>query len=178
FRETLSDTIHQLLRIDFQPHNAIDLLAVAREHRVKRLGLRDCSRKTIEDESWRAFVSRQRILNQRNNDLIGHEGTRVHDRGDFLAEFRARLARRTQHVARRELNIAPFGREALGLGAFAGGGRAEQDQVHFLTIPPPDPRSFERLMSPSYWCATRCDWICATVSSVTEMTIRIEVPPR
>jgi hypothetical protein len=33
------------------------------------------------------------------------------------------------------------------------------------------------LFSPSYWCARRWDWIWATVSIVTETTIRIEVPP-
>ena len=40
------------------------------------------------------------------------------------------------------------------------------------------PRSFDFLISPSYWCASRWDWICATVSIVTDTTIRIEVPPR
>ena len=43
------------------------------------------------------------------------------------------------------------------------------------TAPPPLPRDFFR--RPSYWWASRCDWIWVTVSMVTVTTIRIEVPP-
>jgi hypothetical protein len=38
--------------------------------------------------------------------------------------------------------------------------------------------SFELLDQPSYWCASRCDWIWATVSMVTLTTISSDVPPR
>ena len=40
------------------------------------------------------------------------------------------------------------------------------------------PRSFDFLIRPSYWCASRCDWICATVSMVTLTTISRLVPPK
>ncbi len=40
------------------------------------------------------------------------------------------------------------------------------------------PRSLAFLMRPSYCCAIRWLWICATVSMVTLTTIRIDVPPR
>ena len=52
-------------------------------------------------------------------------------------------------------------------------GGPEQDEVH-----PRRPRSLAFLISPSYWCASRCEWICATVSIVTLTTISRLVPPK
>ena len=40
------------------------------------------------------------------------------------------------------------------------------------------PRSFDFLIRPSYWCASRWPCTCATVSMVTLTTIRSDVPPK
>jgi len=73
-----------------------------------------------------------------------------------------------------QLHHAAVGDQALGLGPLAAGRRAEQDQVHR----PFPPRSFDFLIRPSYWCASRCDWIWLMVSTVTLTTISRLVPPR
>jgi hypothetical protein len=52
---------------------------------------------------------------------------------------------------------AAFRGQALGLRPLSSRRRPEQDEVHLLGRPAPLPRSFERLIRPSYWCATRCD---------------------
>ena len=49
-----------------------------------------------------------------------------------------------------------------------------QDEPHQRRAP----RSRDFRIRPSYWCAIRCDWICAIVSMVTETTIRRLVPPK
>ena len=47
-----------------------------------------------------------------------------------------------------------------------------EDQIHLLA-----PRNLDFFRSPSYCCATRWLWICATVSMVTLTTISTDVPP-
>ena len=88
------------------------------------------------------------------------------------AQRRAGLDGGAQHVAGGELRQAPLFGENFGLCALARPRRPEQNQIHRRA-----PRSFDFLSSPSYCCAIRWLWICATVSMVTETTIRIEVPP-
>ena len=83
--------------------------------------------------------------------------------------------RRAQHVAGGELRNAVLFDQSLCLRPLARPRRPEQYQPHLPLLPP---RSFDFLISPSYWCAIRWPWICATVSSVTLTTISSEVPPR
>ena len=61
------------------------------------------------------------------------------------ADRRAGGDRRAQHVAGRELNDTVLGDQALRLRALARPRRAEQD--HLIDC---RPRSFERLIRPSY----------------------------
>jgi len=58
---------------------------------------------------------------------------------------RAGVDRRAQHVSRRKLHQTMRGHEPLRLRAFAGPRRAKQDQSHLRR-----PRSFDRLIRPSY----------------------------
>ena len=88
------------------------------------------------------------------------------------AERRARRDGGAQHVAGGELRQAALLGEDFGLRALARPRRPEQNQIQRRA-----PRSFDFLMRPSYCCAIRWLWICATVSIVTLTTIRIEVPP-
>ena len=103
---------------------------------------------------------------------------------DAAAERRARGDGRAQHVAGGELDHAARARpDALAWVPLPAAGGP--NRIRFIT--PLDlrsaarssaaPLSFDFLISPSYWWASRCDWIWATVSMVTDTTIRIEVPP-
>ena len=65
--------------------------------------------------------------------------------------------------------------ELLGLRSLARPRRPQQDQVHIRLVAP---LSFAFLMRPSYWCASRWLWICATVSIVTLTAISSDVPPK
>ena len=123
-------------------------------------------------KSGSLWVLLELLLDQGDDDLVGDERARIHDGRDLLAELRARRPRSAQHVARRQLNETTFSDELLGLCPLARRGRAEQDQVHFF-LPP----NLARLIMPSYWWPIRCDWICATVSMVTDTTIKSDVPP-
>ena len=109
----------------------------------------------------------------RDDDVVGDEPAGIHDRLDPRSERAARGDRGAQHVAGRELHETVFLFEPLRLGALAGARRPEKDQVHQRR-----PRSRAFLISPSYWCASRCEWICATVSIVTLTTIKRLVPPK
>ena len=78
-----------------------------------------------------------------------------------------------QHVAGGDLHQPVELLEPLGLSAFAGARRSKQDQIHRVR-----PFTRDLRISPSYWCASRWDWICVTVSIVTETTIIRLVPPK
>ena len=65
------------------------------------------------------------------------------------------------------------------LGSLARPRRAQQDDVHRLgLLPRPLLRRRDFSISPSYWCASMCDWTWVIVSMVTETTISREVPPK
>jgi len=58
--------------------------------------------------------------------VVGHEVALVHVGLGLLAELRLLLDRRAQDVARRVVRQVEIVDDALGLGALAGPGRAEQ----------------------------------------------------
>ena len=88
----------------------------------------------------------------RVDDLVGNQLAGIHHRLGALADFRARLHRGAQHVARRELGYAVFFYQSLCLRPLARPRRPKQYQPHRALLPP---RSFDFLISPSYWCAIR-----------------------
>ena len=104
---------------------------------------------------------------------VGNQLARIHDGLDPHAELAAGGGHRAQHVAGGQMANAAALFDALGLGSLSRARRPEQDEVH-----PRRPRSFAFLISPSYWWASRCEWICATVSIVTLTTIKRLVPPK
>ena len=81
----------------------------------------------------------------RVDDVVRDELAPVHDVLGLQPDRRTGLDRGAQHVAGRELHNPVFGDEALSLCALPGPRRAEQYQPHLRR-----PRSFERLISPSY----------------------------
>src|SRR5690606_12864823 len=112
------------------------------------------------------------LADDADHDIVRNQFALVQDGLDPQAQRRAGRHGGAQHVAGRELRQSARPGQDLGLGALAGTRGPEQHKVQRRA-----PRNFDFLSSPSYCCATRWLWICATVSIVTETTIRIEVPP-
>ena len=106
--------------------------------------------KAVEDEALARIGLVDALGDDADDDLVGHQGAARHDVLRLAADRRSRLDRRAQHVAGGELNNAVFGDETLRLRALARPRRAEQDQSHRRR-----PLSFDRLIRPSYWCASR-----------------------
>src|SRR6185312_5055432 len=104
---------------------------------------------------------------------VGDEVAPGEDAFHLLPQRRTGRDLRAQHVTGGELRQAALLHQDLGLGALASARRSKQYDVQRRA-----PRSLAFLMRPSYCCAIRWLWICATVSIVTLTTIRIEVPPR
>ena len=99
---------------------------------------------------------------------------RIHHRLGALADLGLGPDCRAQHVSGRELWNAVLVDQSLCLCPLPRPWRPKQYQPHLPLFPP---RSFDFLISRSYWWATRWPWICATVSSVTLTTMSSEVPP-
>ena len=82
--------------------------------------------------------------------------------------------RGAQHVAGRELRNAVLSTSRCACVPLPAPGGPSRISLIVPSCPP----SFDFLISPSYWWASRWPWICATVSMVTFTTISSEVPPK
>ena len=91
-----------------------------------------------------------RSADDRHHHVVRHQLAARHDLLGVQPDRRTRRDRGAQHIAGRELHDAVLGDESLRLRAFAGPRRAEQYQPHLRR-----PRSFDRLIRPSYWCASK-----------------------
>ena len=120
------------------------------QHAVERLGLRHGAREAVEDEAVAGIRLVDAIGDDRNDDVVRDEIAPVHDVLGLESDRRSGPDRGAQHVAGGELHNPVFGDQALRLGALPGPRRAEQYQSHLRR-----PRSFDFLISPSYWCASR-----------------------
>src|SRR5690606_31247194 len=147
--------------------------ALALEQRIKRLGLRDGAREAVEDEALAAIRLLDALGDHLDHQGVGHQLPLVHDLPGLAPELAARGDGSAQHVTGRELLQAVLLLEDLRLGTLSGARWPQQDDVHPLL-----PLSFAFLIRPSYWCASRWLWICATVSIVTLTTISRLVPPK
>src|SRR5579871_669268 len=73
---------------------------------LQRIGLRDRAGETIEQIAVGAIGLLQPLLHQADDDVVGHQAAGVHDGLGGDAEGRARLHRRAQHLAGRNLRNA------------------------------------------------------------------------
>ena len=160
--------------VDLHDDHAVDLAPTLFEQTVKRLGLCDRAREAVEDIAVGLAALVRTLGDQPDHERVGHKFAPPHDGARFTAELGARSNGRPEHVASGKLDQVAALEKQLGLRAFARARRPEQDQVHRRLVP----LSRARLIRPSYWCARRWLWICATVSIVTLTTIRSEVPPK
>ena len=144
------------------------------EHGVERLGLRNRARKAVEHGALGAVRLVVALGDDADDDLVGHQIAL----GEQSPRPSCRASCPALTAARSMSPVESCGRprclrQDLCLRALAGARRSEQNQIQRRA-----PRSFAFLMRPSYCCAIRWLWICATVSIVTLTTIRIDVPPR
>ena len=107
--------------------------------------LRHRAREAVEDEAVARVGLVDAVGDDRHHHVVGHELAARHDVLGAQPDRRAGLDRGAQHVAGRKLHDAVLVDETLRLRAFAGPRRAEQYQSHLRR-----PRSFERLIRPSY----------------------------
>src|SRR5215468_4006877 len=149
-RDPLLDAFEQDALVHLELDDGVELEALLLEHAIERVRLRHRARETVQDEA----PARIGLLDARGDDrhhhVVGHEFAARHHLAGAHAERRAGLGRGAQHLTGRKLHQTMLGDEPLRLRAFAGPRRAEQYQPHLRR-----PRSFDRLISPSYWCASK-----------------------
>ena len=170
--EAPGDALDQGRVIDLQLHHRVQRHAPGRQQPIQRLGLRHCAREAVQDEAIGAIRLLDPVSQHADDDVVGDELTRLHHRFGFLADRRGGGHLGAEHVARRDLRDPVLVSQTLRLRSLSRPRRAQENQFHRR------PFTLFLRMRPSYWCASRCDWICVTVSIVTETTIRIEVPPK
>src|SRR5215510_187518 len=148
--DPLLDAFEQGALVHLELDDGVELEALLLEHAIERMCLRHRARETIEDEAPARIGLVDARGDDRHHHLVGYELTARHHLPGAHADRRAGLGRGTQHLTGRKLHQTMLGDEPLRLRAFAGPRRAEQYQPHLRR-----PRSFDRLISPSYWCASK-----------------------
>ena len=171
--EAPGDALGQQIVVDPQLDDVVERALAAIEDAGDTLGLDRGARHPVEDEALPGREPGDRLVDDLDDDIVGHQIAGVHRCRGLAADIGARAHRRTQHGAGRQRHQVVALGKALGLGTLSGTRRAQHDQDHRRR-----PRSFDFLIRPSYWWAMRCDWICDTVSIVTLTTISSEVPPK
>ena len=96
---------------------------------AQRLGLRDRAREAVEQEPVARLGAVEPLHHHPADQVVGHEVAAVHVLLGLLAELALLLDRLAQDVAGGVVGQVEVGDQPLGLGALAGAGRAEQDEV-------------------------------------------------
>ncbi|MPL95824.1 hypothetical protein SDC9_41996 [bioreactor metagenome] len=120
--------------IDAHLDHRIEGLAVLRQQLAECIGLRQRAREAVEDEA-RGLHRVQLLLDQADDDLVGHQLAAVHHLGDAAAHLGPRGLGLAQHVAGRQLHHAALLHQLARLRALACAGRPQQDDVGHVTSP-------------------------------------------
>ena len=154
----------QLLGRDVDQDGGRDPRAAPGERLVERRGLDRRAREAVEDDARGRVGPAEPLQEEPDRDLVGdelprvHVATRLHAQGCPVAHGGPEEVPGGDHR-----DPEPF-REQRGLGALPGARGAEQDDhVH--------------LIKPSYWRMSSWASSCFIVSTTTETTIRMPVPP-
>ena len=84
------------------------------------IGLLDCAREAVEDESFLAVVFRKTLAHDADRDRIRNKFACVHACFCLLAELRSLFDSSTEHVARRDVRDVECFDKLSRLRAFAG----------------------------------------------------------
>ena len=114
------DALEQQPVVHFEQYDSIERLADLTEHRLEAFGLRNGSRKAIENETTRGIRGGQALTHHAEDGGIVDKLTRVHDGLGPATEFGTIAHVRPQQIPGGDLrNAMPFD-QALRLGALAG----------------------------------------------------------
>ena len=155
-----------------------DSPACTSENPVEDFRLRNRPRKAIKHETAARIRLLDPLLDQADNDLVGHQSSARHELGSLSAELGSGLARGTEHVAGGDLRHTKLGAETLCLGALTGAWRTDENYVHGYAALRPWIRGPPGPAKPSRCREIRYDSIWLTVSRATPTTIMIDVPPK
>ena len=97
----------------------------------ERAGLLDRAREAVEQEPVAGVIVGESLDDHPDDDLIGNQLALVHVLLGEQPELAAGLARGAQDVAGRDVRQAEVLGQQRGLGALAGAGRTQQDQIQF-----------------------------------------------
>ena len=128
--EAASDAIDQRVLVHLELDDMVQAAATRFQNLVERFGLGRSARIAVEDDAGLGRELVERIADDPGDDLVGDELSRLHHRLGLEPDRRARLDRRAQHVAGRQLLHAAFVDQTLGLGALARARRAQKNDIH------------------------------------------------
>ena len=127
-------------------------LAELVEHHVQRFGLCRAAREAVENEPVRAIRLLDAVGDDADNDLVRYQIAAIHDFLGLKAHIGTCGNSSPQHLAGRQLDDVVAFNKTLALRPLARTRRSEKNDDHVFR-----PRSFDFLINPSYWCASRCD---------------------
>jgi len=109
-------------------NDAANLLAAPREHLVQAARLLNSAGEAVEDEAFLAVVLQNPVLDDADDNFVGHQPAAVHDCLRLQANLRASCHRLPEHVARGEAGRVHLLHDLRRLRALASARGAEEDQ--------------------------------------------------
>src|SRR5918993_1885623 len=160
-REALDEVLHGHVHEDGRG----DARVPAFEGAVQRVGLDGGAREPVEDDAPGGVIAAEPFEQEADGDVVGNELPRVHVSPRFRAQLRTVADGGAEQVPGGDHRDPEPVREQRRLRALAGTGGTEQDHhVH--------------RMKPSYCRMSSWASSCFIVSTTTDTTIRMLVPPR
>ena len=98
--------------------------------RIERDRLSGRAREAVKDEALLGVRILQTLGHQADDDVVRHKIAGIHVGLRLLAQLGARLHRRAQHVARRNVRRPELLHQLGGLRALAGARRSQQHDIH------------------------------------------------
>lgn len=123
------DTLHQNVLVNLKFDSLMNRRVLRPEHFIEFLSLPGRPWKPVEEQPALTLGPLRRVLYQLDNHLIGHEFAPVDNLLRLLSELGALRVGVPQHVPRGEVAQAELVFDARRLGALAGAGRTDQNDV-------------------------------------------------
>ena len=133
--EAAGDALDQRVLVDVQLDDMVERAVPLRQDSVERVRLRLRPRIAVEDDAGVGGERIERFADDARHDLVRHQFARFHHGLRLEADRRARLDRRAQHVAGRQLHHGAAFHQARRLRALARARRAKQNDVHCAHTP-------------------------------------------
>lgn len=125
----------QPIPIHLKVDHMIDLFSHGSQNFVKRFGLRERPRKTVEQEAFVAIILLQPLPDNADHKIVRNQVPLIHERLRFQTELGAELDCKAKRIACRDVRNLELIDDPFRLSSFSRTGRTHKKNIHYV-LPP------------------------------------------